>query len=108
MSQGDIALVQRDSNIYFAALVIFIINACAMSVDVLFKTLMQLNVPNEHRGVAMGSWVFSIGTGPIGHVGIGAIAGQFGSARAFLFNGVILSSIGLVTMIAAPLLRKLK
>ncbi|MFL2639770.1 MAG: MFS transporter [Dehalococcoidia bacterium] len=96
------------TNIYFAALVIFIINACAMSVDVLFKTLMQLNVPNEYRGVAMGSWVFSIGTGPIGHVGIGAIAGQFGSARAFLFNGVILSSLGLITMVANPLLRKLK
>ena len=96
------------NNIYFAALAIFFINACAMSVDVLFKTLMQLNVPNEYRGVAMGSWVFSIGTGPIGHVGIGAIAGQFGSAWAFLFNGVILSSIGFMTMIASPFLRKLK
>jgi hypothetical protein len=69
---------------------------------------MQLNVPNEYRGVAMGSWVFSIGTGPVGHVGIGAIAGQFGSAWAFLFNGVILSSIGFMTMIASPFLRKLK
>ena len=95
-------------NLYVAAIGIFLINGCAMAVDVLIKTLMQLNVPNEHRGSAMGSWVFSIGTGPIGHVGIGSVASRFGSSIAFLVNGTILSSIGLLTMGFVPFIRRLK
>ena len=95
-------------NLYVAAIGIFLINGCAMAVDVLIKTLMQLNVPNEHRGSAMGSWVFSIGTGPIGHVGIGSVASRFGSSIAFLVNGTILSSIGIFTMGFVPFIRRLK
>ena len=95
-------------NLYVAAIGIFLINGCAMAVDVLIKTLMQLNVPNEHRGSAMGSWVFSIGTGPIGHVGIGSVASRFGSSIAFLVNGTILSSIGILTMGFVPFIRRLK
>ena len=95
-------------NLYVAAAIIFLINGCAMAVDVLFKTLMQLNVPNEQRGSAMGSWVFSIGTGPVGHVGIGSAAGRFGATWAFFFNGAILSSIGLLTLVSTPFLRRLK
>ena len=95
-------------NLYVAAVGIFLINGCAMAVDVLIKTLMQLNVPNEHRGSAMGSWVFSIGTGPIGQVGIGSVASRFGSSIAFLVNGTILSSIGILTMGFVPFIRRLK
>ena len=95
-------------NLYVAAAIIFLINGSAMAVDVLFKTLMQLNVPNEQRGSAMGSWVFSIGTGPVGHVGIGSAAGIFGATWAFFLNGAILSSIGLLTLVSTPFLRRLK
>ena len=96
------------NNLYVAATVIFLINGCAMAVDVIFKTLMQLNVPNEQRGSAMGSWVFSIGTGPVGHVGIGSVAGRYGASLAFLVNGTILSSIGILTLVSTPFVRRLK
>ena len=62
----------------FLALLTFV-NACAMSVDTLNKTLMQASVPNEQRGRAMGSWVLSIGTGPVGHLGVGALGGWLGA-----------------------------
>ena len=42
--------------VYFIV-VLAAVNACAMSVDTLYKTLMQSNVPDEQRGRAMGSWV---------------------------------------------------
>ena len=62
-------------NIYTFLLVLLCVNACAMSVDTLYKALMQDLVPDEERGRAMGSWVLSIGFAPVGHVGVGALAG---------------------------------
>ena len=86
---------------------LMILNGCAMAVDTLYKTLMQQNVPNEHRGKAMGTWVLSIGTGPLGHLGVGALAGSYGAPIAILFNGVVLSSAGIITAIALPKIRRL-
>ena len=60
-----------------------------MSADTLFKSLMQISVPNKDRGTAMGSWVLSIGTAPLGHLGLGAIGNIWGSPFGFLFNGII-------------------
>ncbi|MEC8890314.1 MAG: hypothetical protein VX426_01105, partial [Chloroflexota bacterium] len=64
-------------------------------------------VPNEHRGTAMGSWVLSIGTGPVGHLGVGAIAGVYGAPFAMLFNGLFLSVCGIGTALSLPKIRKL-
>ena len=92
--------------ILYGGLLLFL-NACAMSVDTLYKTLMQQNVPNEHRGTAMGSWVLSIGTGPVGHLGVGAIAGTYGAPFAMLLNGVFLSACSIGTGFFLPKIRKL-
>jgi len=89
------------------AVTLMILNGCAMAVDTLYKTLMQQNVPNEHRGKAMGTWVLSIGTGPLGHLGVGALAGSYGAPVAILFNGVVLSSAGIISALALPKIRKL-
>ena len=95
------------SDVFLFAFFLLVVNACAMSVDTLYKTLMQQNVPNEQRGRAMGSWVLSIGTAPIGHLGIGGIATAFGAPMAVLFNGVMLTAAGISTFIFLPKIRKL-
>ena len=103
---GQMAVFKADSVVLYGGLLLFL-NACAMSVDTLYKTLMQQNVPNERRGTAMGSWVLSIGTGPVGHLGVGAIAGTYGAPFAMLFNGVFLSACGIGTALLLPKIRRL-
>ena len=84
------------------------INAFASVADTLYKMIMQENVANEERGRAMGAWVLSIGVSPVGHIGIGAIAGVFGAPGAILINGSILTIIGVTTMVGLPKIRRLE
>ena len=96
-----------------AALVYFIIvlaavNACAMAVDTLYKTLMQSNVPDEQRGRAMGSWVLSIGAAPVGHLGVGGLATALGAQGALLVNGAVLAGISLVAALGLPKIRRVE
>ena len=94
-------------NIYSFIGVLLFVNACAMAVDTLYKTLMQDAVSDEERGRAMGSWVLSIGFAPVGHVGIGALAGVVGAPRALLINGAALAAISVVSALALPRIRRL-
>ena len=94
-------------NIYSFLGVLLFVNACAMAVDTLYKTLMQELVSDEERGRAMGSWVLSIGFAPVGHVGIGALAGAVGAPRALLINGAALAGISVAAAIALPRIRRL-
>ena len=96
-----------------AALVYFIIvlaavNAGAMAVATLYKTLMQSNVSDEQRGRAMGSWVLSIGVAPVGHLGVGGLATALGAQGALLVNGAVLAGISLVAAIGLPKIRRLE
>ena len=50
--------------------------------DVLSQGLVQLSVPNEMRGRAMGSWMLAIGTAPVGHLQMGALASGVGVSRS--------------------------
>jgi hypothetical protein len=79
-----------------------------MSVDTLYKTLMQSNVPDEQRGRAMGSWVLSIGVAPVGHMGVGGLAGALGAQGALLVNGAALAGISLAAAIGLPKIRRLE
>ena len=94
-------------NIYSFIGVLLFVNACAMAVDTLYKTLMQDAVSDEERGRAMGSWVLSIGFAPVGHVGVGALAGAVGAPTALLVNGAALAAISVVSAIALPRIRRL-
>ncbi len=95
-------------NIYTFLAVLLFVNACAMSVDTLYKTLMQTLVPDAERGRAMGSWVLSIGFAPVGHLGVGALAGIVGAPRALLINGAILGAVSVVTALGMPNIRRLE
>lgn len=95
------------SNLLFFLAVLALVNACAMAVDTLYKTLMQENVAEEERGRAMGSWVLSIGTAPVGHLGVGWLAGVLGAPGALLVNGGVLAIVSLGAAIGLPRLRRL-
>ncbi len=96
------------NNIYSFIGVLLLVNACAMAVDTLYKTLMQDAVSDEERGRAMGSWVLSIGFAPVGHVGVGALAGAVGAPGALLVNGAALASISVISAVALPRIRRLE
>ena len=93
--------------VYFIV-VLAAVNACAMSVDTLYKTLMQSNVPDEQRGRAMGSWVLSIGVAPVGHLGVGGLATDLGAQGALLVNGAMLAGVSLAAAIGLPKIRRLE
>ena len=96
------------NSIFTFALILVVINACASVVDTLYKTLMQSNVTNEQRGRAMGSWVLSIGAAPVGHLGVGALAGALGAPGALLVNGGILAGISILAALGLPGVRRLE
>ncbi len=96
------------SALIFFIVILAAVNACAMSVDTLYKTLMQSNVPNEQRGRAMGSWVLSIGVAPVGHVGVGALAAVLGAPGALLLNGSVLAAISVTAAVKLPKIRRLE
>jgi len=104
---GQMAFFWSTNLIVFMFVLAFI-NACASMVDTLYKTLMQLNVTNEQRGRATGSWVLSIGVAPIGHLGVGAIAGSFGAPMALLFNGSVLTAVSILAALGLPRMRRLE
>ena len=96
------------SAMVFFIVILAAVNACAMSVDTLYKALMQSNVPDEQRGRAMGSWVLSIGIAPVGHVGVGALAATLGAPGALLLNGSVLAAISITAAVKLPKIRRLE
>jgi hypothetical protein len=88
-----------------AAAALLVTGACAAAFDVLQQTLMQLAVPEAHRGRALGLWVLSIGSAPIGNLEMGALVATFGAPVALAVNGgLVLFSAG-VLLSRAPLYR---
>ena len=103
---GQMAFYLTTNLIVFLAILAFI-NACASASDIIYRTIMQSNVSNEERGRAMGAWTLSIGTAPVGHLGIGAMAGALGAQGALLVNGGILAFLAVASAIALPRIRRL-
>ena len=62
----------------------------------------------KKRGRAMGSWVLSIGVAPVGHLGVGALAGVLGAPGALLINGSVLAAISIGTALGLPGIRRLE
>jgi len=104
---AGMTLFSLATNLLVFLLVLAVVNACGMAVDTLYKTLMQENVTEEQRGRAMGSWVLSVGVAPVGHVGIGGLAGVLGAPGALLVNGAVLSIVSLAAVAGLPRVRRL-
>jgi MFS family permease len=83
-----------------AAAVLVATGFCAGAFDVLQQTLIQLAVPDEQRGRAVGVWVLGLGSAPVGHLEMGLLAAALGAPAALLING------GLTVAAAATLLAR--
>jgi MFS family permease len=81
------------------------VGAAGAAIDALNQTLLQENVPEPSRGSAMGVWVSAIGTGPIGHLEIGALAALLGPAGAQSLNALALVAATIVLAVLTPMRR---
>jgi len=103
---GEILLSQSPN--YWSALVfVTLINIMATGTDILHHTLLQLSVPNDQRGRAMGAWVVGIGMAPMGQLEIGYLAGLTSSRIALLTNGLVLAIGAVVLGVVMPRIRRL-
>jgi predicted MFS family arabinose efflux permease len=85
-----------------AAAVLVVTGYCAGTFDVLRQTLIQLAVPDEQRGRAVGVWVLGLGSAPVGHLEIGMLASAFGAPIALLINGALTVGAAAILLAAAP------
>jgi sugar phosphate permease len=88
-----------------AALVLVVTGACAASFDLLQQTLLQLAVPEAHRGRAAGIWVLGIGTGPFGHLEMGSLVTALGAPSALIVNGLVVVAAASILLTRVPLYR---
>jgi len=96
---GSLLALATTRDLAQTAAVLVVSGACAAAFDVLQQTLIQLAVPAGQRGRAMGIWLFGIGSAPIGHVEMGALASTFGAPAALLINGTVVATAA-VTLLA--------
>ena len=89
-----------------ALLLIMGVGASAAAFDAMQWTLLQLNVPDQMRGRAVGAWVFAIGFGWIGHLGLGALGELIGVQWALAAAGAIVVATGMLAL-CSPSLRRL-
>lgn len=93
---------------YAAALVLIMgVGASAAAFDAMQWTLLQLNVPDEMRGRAVGAWVFAIGFGWIGHLGMGAVGEAVGVQTALAGGGIIVVITGIAAYLFSPSMRRI-
>jgi hypothetical protein len=82
------------------------VSAMMAVTDLLSQSLIQLVVPNDLRGRAMGSWMLAIGTGPAGNLQIGAVASVAGIGVALSLNGLGLVVLAMGLLAAVPGMRR--
>jgi MFS family permease len=87
------------------AAVLVVTGACAAAFDVLQQTLMQLAVPEDQRGRAVGVWMLGIGSAPLGHLEMGTLAGALGAPSALLINGSLVLIASATLLARAPAYR---
>lgn len=90
-----------------AAAVLMITGACAAAFDVLQQTLIQLAVPEDQRGRAVGVWVFGIGSAPLGHLEMGTLVATLGAPVALAINGCLVLVGAATLLVRAPSYRSL-
>jgi MFS family permease len=107
ISYGIFLATFSASGSYIVALVLIMgVGASAAAFDAMQWTLLQLNVPDEMRGRAVGAWVFAIGFGWIGHLGMGAVGEVFGVQWALAGAGIVVILTGLIGLLFVPSLRR--
>jgi MFS family permease len=85
-----------------AAAVLVVTGFCAGAFDVLQQTLLQMAVPNEQRGRAVGMWVLGLGSAPVGHLEMGTLIAALGAPSALLINGAVTVAAAATLLARAP------
>jgi MFS family permease len=85
-----------------AAALLVVTGFCAGAFDVLQQTLMQMAVPDEQRGRAVGIWVLSVGSAPVGHLEMGLLVAALGASLALLINGALTVAAAMTLLVCAP------
>jgi len=75
--------------LFLAAAVLVAVGFCGAAFDVVLQILIQLAVPEQQRGRAVGLWVLGVGSGPLGHLEMGALVGAWGAPAGLLINGAL-------------------
>ena len=91
----------------FALFAIAIIGGMMSLSDLFSQSLMQGVVKNEQRGRAMGAWVVSVGTAPVGNLQVGFLAATFSVTVALVFNGAALALIGVAILLLNTKIRRM-
>jgi len=99
-----VALASTDT-LLAAAAVMLLIGGCAGAFDTLQQTLIQLAVPEEQRGRAVGVWVLGLGSAPLGHVETGLMVAAIGAPGALTFNGLLVLASAGILLARAPAYR---
>jgi MFS family permease len=85
-----------------AAAVLVVMGFCAGAFDLLQQTLIQMSVPNEQRGRAVGLWVLSLGSAPVGHLEMGLLIAALSVPIALLINGALTVAAATLLLVRAP------
>ena len=96
------------STMFLLSLFIFLIVGIAAAIfDALQQVLLQLNVDDKQRGMAMGIWVLGVGVGPLGHLEVGILAEYLGAPSALAINGSLLLVFFLFALFSMPKIKLL-
>ena len=100
-------LLSQSTGFVMAVVFVTFINLMATATDITHHMLLQLSVPNEERGRAMGSWIVGLGASPVGHLEIGYVGDATSPRFALLVNGIALASMAVVLGVVVPRLRRM-
>jgi MFS family permease len=99
---ASMVLLAPSNSVSVAAVALLVTGACAASFDLLQQTLVQLAVPEEQRGRAVGLWVLGIGSAPIGNLLMGTSVAVLGAPAALAINGGLVLLAAAVLLVSSP------
>jgi predicted MFS family arabinose efflux permease len=99
-------LLATTRDLWPAATVLLLIGFCAAFFDVLLQTLIQMAVPDEQRGRAVGVWILGLGSAPAGHLQMGMLVAALGVPTALLINGSLTVAAAAILLLRAPAYRR--
>lgn len=98
-------LLAPSTTLGLASASLVVVGACAATFDVRQQTLMQLSVPEDQRGRAVGLWVLGIGSASLGNLEMGALVALLGSQLALAINGGLVVTTAILVILSAPAVR---
>lgn len=99
---ASLIVLATTRDLRLAAAVLVVTGLCAGAFDVLQQTLIQMAVPEEQRGRAVGIWVLGVGSAPVGNLEMGALIAALGAPAALLINGGLAVASAATLLVRSP------